>query len=489
MDLKSELRKLIYGTTVLPTYLDISTLTPQKRIMWLRAVKGSPIPKYNPDYVKLVKVNPDVVWPSTVWDKETENYRNSIIYSAQNVTIQSVNVLLGYVLAKLNSNLESTAWILSPVGSSIQTGSISVYVDSLKTELSLDFGLLGIRPQDFTIIYEDATFLYNGWSKKYISKLDRTNLSTLIQNRMNEINDLVTIYGVPASPRVVSGSYYYDFAPTQKYKDRLIAKAKALLTKYLPIVPSELYTSEFDALVKFVATAEQIGIPVGVVDLGNYPVSKITTKIGSSYDSTGKLVDTFNTVSVYDNSLITFLNAEFADLATSLNYRQTFAQNLKASFYYFNFLISIRDHYNLYQSTAFLFSSTAMKEKISNIIGRNFLKLLESQLPLLVPNGINARTDVEKFIQLTTMGYLKQGDIVTTSLIPYFKVDDEITGIMNRISVISTVVNGNKVIPTFITNIVGTDVTPTSMPTGKMVVKLINDVLIEADKVFTWMGY
>jgi hypothetical protein len=71
---------------------------------------------------------------------------------------------------------------------------------------------------------------------------------------------------------------------------------------------------------------------------------------------------------------------------------------------------------------------------------------------------------------------------------PYFKYEDDVAGIMNRISAMSPLVNGNKVTPSFITNIVGTDVTISSMPNGKMVVKVINDILSEADKVFTYMG-
>lgn len=228
-------------------------------------------------------------------------------------------------------------------------------------------------------------------------------------------------------------------------------------------------------------------IQCGYVDLSGYGIdfSKLTqfTDING-----GKHVSSTDVMYIYN-----FLSALKISYEERYNRYMFYVNNvgkISPNLVGFNWLIMVRDHYTLYQTTSFLFSDGTKKERLSYIIGKNFLKLLSANLTSLTPAfyATNGQSDLWNFLSLTTMGYLRQGDIITTDLIPYFKVDDEITGIMNRISAISPLVNGNKVVPTFVTNIIGTDVTPTSVPNGKMVMKVINDVLVEADRVFTWMG-
>jgi hypothetical protein len=68
-------------------------------------------------------------------------------------------------------------------------------------------------------------------------------------------------------------------------------------------------------------------------------------------------------------------------------------------------------------------------------------------------------------------------------------VGDDITGILNRINAISTNTNGTLVPPAFIYNMVGSIVNSSTVPNGVMMIKLINEILLEADKNFTYLGF
>lgn len=164
----------------------------------------------------------------------------------------------------------------------------------------------------------------------------------------------------------------------------------------------------------------------------------------------------------------------------------------------FNFLIAVRDHYLKYQSTAFLFAPQGNKEQLSAITSGNFLKLLQTQVAVLTPTAFttvgsiaNKTTfgiDILNLIRITTMGYLKYGDVVTTDVAKFFKVNDEVNAILARITAISSIVNGVPVPPAFIYNTVGSIVSSSTVPSGADMINLINQILIEADKNFTYIG-
>lgn len=166
-----------------------------------------------------------------------------------------------------------------------------------------------------------------------------------------------------------------------------------------------------------------------------------------------------------------------------------------SNFGVFNTLIAVRDHYTKYQSTGFLFSGGDMNIYNAYKSG-NIQAVLTSQLPMLVfdvittkkidPKGTNivATENLLKFIYICTMGYLKTGQVVTSNLQPYFSVGDTQQSAYNRLVAISPIQNGVYVWPSWVKNIMGTDIVPENTPNGAMVVKVINDVLKEADAFF-----
>jgi hypothetical protein len=473
MDLKSELRKLLYGTTEIPQMLDLSTASDLKKYLW-NYINDNDNDNDNKlfnilnslanDYLRISKINLNLVWPSKVIDKRVNDFRN--------LTNSTTYINARFKALTFINYLRQDSYVYT-----FKTRNQTLFycVFSYYPTIELDLRSLGIDPLSFSTT-EQSSYLYNGQTRKLISKSDSLTLADIIEKAISELHTYVNRYELSEEPT----------SPIQKYKDYVISSAKELMKSYEPIVISGSTTSEFDNLISFISSPEKYSFPLGLLNLSKYSMSEEKVLTGSSTIN-GVVVSTYVVNVVYEKSLIIYINGEYSGLSTFLNYKRAYSLLFKPNFTFFNFLIVIRDHYTLYQSTSFLFANSAMKERLSYIIGKNFLKLLDSQLVLLAPDSLNG-SDVMKFIQLTTMGYLRQGDIITTNLMPYFKYEDDVAGIMNRISAMSPLVNGNKVTPSFITNIVGTDVTISSMPNGKMVVKVINDILSEADKVFTYMG-
>jgi len=166
-----------------------------------------------------------------------------------------------------------------------------------------------------------------------------------------------------------------------------------------------------------------------------------------------------------------------------------------SNFAVFNTLIAVRDHYTKFQSTGFLFSGGDMNTYNAYKSG-NIQVVLTSQLPMLAIDVITnkkidpkattivATENLLKFIYVCTMGYLKTGQVVTSNLQPYFSVGDTQQSSYNRFVAMSPMQNGVYLWPSWVKNIIGTDVVPENTPSGAMVVKVINDVLKEADAFF-----
>jgi len=158
----------------------------------------------------------------------------------------------------------------------------------------------------------------------------------------------------------------------------------------------------------------------------------------------------------------------------------------------FNLFVAIVNNFEKYQTTGLIFADNNDKAVKGAILSGNILKGMESQMKYLVPNGFERgnrafstfyistpleEMDVYKFIYLCTMGYLKQGDIVTSTVAPYFAYPETSTQIYNRIKALSV----NNVPPSFVSTIMGTDWNGNTLPTGAMVIKVIKDCLVEAD--------
>ena len=173
----------------------------------------------------------------------------------------------------------------------------------------------------------------------------------------------------------------------------------------------------------------------------------------------------------------------------------SFRPNLKA----FNFFVSVINHYNKYQTTGLLFTNPNDRDVQTAILSGNVLKALTSQSRFLVPNGqtlvsyndtlagkSNIAPDLAFYIWVCTMGYLKEGDIIVSSLQKYFVVNETYKEIVERVRAMGTnqTVDGFFTAPPFVFNIMGSSWNVTSMPTGKMVLKVINDCLLEAQELY-----
>lgn len=202
-------------------------------------------------------------------------------------------------------------------------------------------------------------------------------------------------------------------------------------------------------------------------------------------------------VEAYTNDQLKLINGGM--LIADVNKFSSIIANKKNFVNNFNFLIAVRDHYVKYQSTAFLFTAQGNKDQLLAITSGNFLKLLQTQVSILTPtkyvtsgslaNKTTINADLLNLIRLTTMGYLKSGDVVTSDVANFFKLSDDVAGILNRITAISTVTNNVPVPPQFVYNTIGSIISSTTVPNGAMMIKLINEVLLEADKNFTFLGF
>ena len=165
----------------------------------------------------------------------------------------------------------------------------------------------------------------------------------------------------------------------------------------------------------------------------------------------------------------------------------------------FNFLLSVVNHYERYQTTGLLFTNPNDRDVQTSILSGNVLKALTSQARFLVPNGqnlINYNSTLAgqaginpilgQFIWVCTMGYLKSGDIIVSTLQKYFSSSETYVQVVERMRAMGTnqTSDGFFTPPPFLFNMMGTDWNVTSMPTGKMVLKVIRDCLIEAEAFY-----
>lgn len=255
------------------------------------------------------------------------------------------------------------------------------------------------------------------------------------------------------------------------YKGRLIGIPKAISLKNLEL-SSE---SSFD--VTFKTINKQTG---NTKDSTVFLKQIVKTIFPQTFNISKVLTDIFN------------YEAELKRIRTSINL------NYNA----FNFFIALLNHYEKYQTTGLLFEPKG--SPISKaILSGNILKALESQASLLSPNGFDKDynnlnfpfrsiatsagipDEMQKFIRLFTMGYLKPGDIITSGMSKFFAVNETYTQIYERIKAVSTLGStGALITPSYFTNYMGTDWAVNTLPTGRMILNMIQSVLVEADEFY-----
>lgn len=435
--IKDLLRQSLYGVTPDDSQADFSRLLIKKDYLsYLKSILGSSV-TYDTviahlKSMRLHKVNPNLSIPTVPFTENEWNHYKELYSWLPSITPT--------YFANINKNSD---------------GSYTVYVQSR---------------------YSGGAFRFNAPTgvsipKSLVNLENITGVSSLPVNGQLKIGTDVLISAFKLEvAKYLNGKNANSFYTTEGAKILKNQIASQLLNydPYIGIVTTIQY-SELDVAIEFLKMQRQFLFPIGTLNVSNYSNSDLfNLDLSKLYFQSTIISSTISTVK----------NNKFSN---------------------FNFLIAVRDHYVKYQSTAFLFASQGNKDQLSAITSGNFLKLLQTQLAVLTPakfvrsNSMANKTSIESdlldLIRLTTMGYLKSGDVITSDLTPYFKVGDDISGILNRINAISTNTNGTVVPPAFVYNTIGSVINSSTVPNGVMMIKLINEILLEADKNFTYLGF
>jgi len=476
MDLKSELRKYIYGEAL--PYLamskesDYESLVGYQKYLWDNKLASFPSMFYGAFSVDVNAKFPEEAYNILLEIRKKEFPFSSSCYSPDSHIPTSTGFKL---FSPSRLDFENGIIHFIKAGGSFQVANLF----DLGHDLGIDFKTMKTipLPKGSRAVFGDGSvFTVTHSEAVTISTEDYRIIFLAFMKKENVARDEFTKYSNDMK----------KYTPDVIEKIRV--RAKELLEYYAPVylqIAGPNVSYDYQALAMFASEEfvyANMKLPKSF-DLTNYPITKKESIHQFGY--TEKL-------SSYGKELSAQITNDFLVVSKMMTnfkeFRTALSLWFSPNFSNFNKLIAVRDNYNKYQTSVYVFLPNKTKESLNDILGNNFLKLIGYNLSVLNDKFSASGSDLENFIRLTTMGYLKQGDIVTTDLMPFFKVDDEITGIMNRITAISPTVNGVKVVPSFVTNIIGTDVTPTSVPNGKMVLKVVNDILIEADKFFKWGG-
>lgn len=501
MDLKSELRTALYGTATVPKIDPPETFTPfQKNYTKYYSqystnyeAQFSPttlyVPLKNNPTIKrvLVKVNPKAVFPCDSVSWTTDDY-NSFINTLTAWYMYNVNYRdISYVKsANYPDNpqyvIPAFALGLAPMIKMTRAQHISM-IAYLNIAFNMDFS-------SYEPIISGTQYQFNA---DMVAKIKKIMLDYLTKN-------METFYKY----RLMS----YTKAQADEYR----ALAKQYSVTYplyieTGIDMSQEYRSqlhEYQALVQYVNMYRYTQIKL--FPYKDFPLSTYKTITAPVVTTSTSYIDLETNQPKYMgfSSSITYLEDKVGtDIRALIDAPIELGKNIinaRSIFYvtnfsFFNFLISLRDHYTKFQSTGFLFSG-GDGVLLNAFKSGNIQTVLTSQLPMLGKDVITNKSfsgststtasaiafeNLLKFLYISTMGYIKSGQVITTNLQPYFVVGDTQQAAFTRLCAVSPITNGVYLFPAWARNIIGSDIVAENTPSGVMVVKVINDILKEAD--------